>query len=420
MLKSLPIDEKIIKEIAKKYPTPFYLYDEKGIRENARRLLSAFDWSDGFIEFFAVKANPNPYIVKILQSEGLGVDCSSHPELHIAKELGYPGDHIMFTSNNTPAEEYKFASELGAIINLDDISHLPYLEKYAGLPKFISFRYNPGELKTGNFIIGKPLEAKFGFTRDQLFEGYKAAAEKGIKSFGIHTMVASNELDYSYFIETAEILFNLVAEMSKELNIKFDLINLGGGIGIPYAPEEKELDFKAFSEGIKDKYETIIKANNLDPIKLSMECGRFLTGPNGIIVSKVRHLKSTYKNFVGLDASTTNLIRPAMYGSYHHLTVLDKEIDENLIKYDVTGSLCEDSDKFGIDRYLPEVEVGDLVVIHDTGAHGYAMGYNYNGKLKSSELLLRENGDVEMIRRAETMDDYFRTVDFNGLKSFNV
>jgi diaminopimelate decarboxylase len=418
--KILPFTKRQIEEIIKIYPTPFHIYDEKAIRENARAFKNAFSWNEGFKEFFAVKATPNPYLLKILHKEGYGADCSSLAELIMAQKTGITGEEIMFTSNDTPAVEFLKAKELQAIINLDDISHINYLEKSARLPLLICFRYNPGPLKKGNLIIGHPEEAKYGFTRNQLVEGYKICRDKGIKRFGIHTMVASNELDAGYFVETAEILFQLIVELTRELNIHFEFVNLGGGVGIPYHPEQKRIDLPAMSRGIKEKYENIIDANDLGPIRIYMECGRYITGPYGYLIAKVLHIKNTYKKFAGLDACMANLMRPALYGAYHHITVLGKENESPDITYDVTGSLCENNDKFAIDRHLPELERGDIIVIHDAGAHGYAMGFNYNGKLRSAELLLRENGEVKLIRRPETVDDYFATLDFNGLTSFPV
>jgi diaminopimelate decarboxylase len=418
--KLLPFTKNKIEEIIKKYPTPFHIYDEKAIRENARNFKNVFAWNEGFKEFYAVKAAPNPYLMKILHNEGFGVDCSSFAELIMAQKTGITGEEIMFSSNDTPAPEFLLAKQLQAIINLDDISHISYLEQYAGLPSLICFRYNPGPLKKGNVIIGHPEEAKYGFTREQLFEGYKICKEKGIKRFGIHTMVASNELDANYFVETAEILFQLIAEISQNLKINFEFVNIGGGVGIPYRPEQNSIDLEAMSSGIKKKYEQIIIANGLAPIKLFTECGRYITGPYGYLVSRVLHIKNTYKKFAGLDACMANLMRPALYGAYHHITVMGKETQPHDFVYDVTGSLCENNDKFAIDRALPKMESGDIVVIHDAGAHGYAMGFNYNGKLRSAELLLRENGTVEQIRRAETVDDYLATLDFKGLSTFTV
>jgi diaminopimelate decarboxylase len=418
--KTVPFSQEKLHAIIKSYPTPFHLYDEKKMRENARALIRAFSWNEGFREYFAVKAAPNPFLMKILAGEGFGADCSSLPELLIAEKTGVTGENIMFTSNDTPAEEFIEAERLGAIINLDDLSHIPFLEKCAGLPDIICCRYNPGPLKKGNMIIGHPEEAKYGFTREQLFEGYRMLRDKGIRRFGIHTMVASNELDPQYFIETAEILFDLIAELSRDLGIHFEFANIGGGLGIPYRPEQKPLDLRTISDGIRERYMAIIEKNRLGPLKLFMECGRYITGPYGYLVAQVLHLKNTYKNFAGLDACMAHLMRPALYGAYHHITVMGKENGPADAVYDVTGSLCENNDKFAIDRRLPVLTVGDIVVIHDAGAHGHAMGFNYNGKLRSAELLLRENGEVEMIRRAETVEDYFATLDWRKMKDFRI
>ena len=414
--KKLPFSKEQIEKIIEKYPTPFHIYDEKAIRENAKRFYKAFSWvPGGFKNYFAVKALPNPYIMKILKEEGMGADCSSFPELILSEKVGIKGENIMLTSNDTPANEYEKAMQLGAIINLDDITHIPFLEKATGLPPLICFRYNPGPLKEGNKIIGNPEEAKYGFTREQLFEGYKILKEKGIKSFGLHTMVASNELNPDYFIETAEILFDLVAEISEKTGIGFEFVNLGGGIGIPYKPEQKAVDLEYVSEGIKKAYDKKIKAKSLDPIRILMECGRMVTGPYGYLVSKAIHKKETYKNYIGLDACMANLMRPALYGAYHHITNMSNPDEKKDRIYDVTGSLCENNDKFAINREMAETKPGDIIVIHDTGAHGYAMGFNYNGKLRSAELLLKPDGSVEKIRRAETADDYFATLDFSKL-----
>jgi diaminopimelate decarboxylase len=416
--KLLPFTKKQIEEIIKKYPTPFHIYDEKAIRENAREFKNSFSWNEGFKEFFAVKAAPNPYLLKILHKEGFGADCSSLAELIIAEKTGIVGAEIMFSSNDTPAAEFVKARELKATINLDDITHIPYLEQCAGLPELICFRYNPGPLKKGNIIIGHPEEAKYGLTRDQLFSAYKICKEKGIKRFGIHIMVASNELDAGYFVETAEILFKLIAEISQQLKIRIEFANLSGGVGIPYHPEQNRIDLQAMSHGIKEQYKQHIAANGLAPLKIYTESGRYITGPYGYLVTKVLHIKNTYKKFAGLDACMANLMRPALYGAYHHITVLGKEKKPPDVIYDVTGSLCENNDKFAIDRFLPELERGDIIAIHDAGAHGFAMGFNYNGKLRSAELLLRENGEVIQIRRPETVDDYLATLDFTGLDSF--
>ena len=416
--KKLPFTKEHIMEIIKKHPTPFHIYGEKGILDNVKRLKQAFSDIEGFKEFFAVKANPNPFILKILKEKGFGTDCSSLPELMLSEKVGITGENIMFSSNDTPAEEFIKAKQLGAIINLDDISHINFLEKTAGMPELISFRFNPGKARKGNAIIGKPEEAKYGFTREQLLEGYRVCKEKGVRRFGLHTMVISNELNQQYFIKTAEMLFDLVIEISQKLGIKFEFVNLGGGIGIPQKPEEEPVSYKVIAEGIKKSYEQKIIKNNLDPLRIFMECGRVITGPYGWLITKVRHLKHTYKDYVGCDANMANFMRPAIYGAYHHITVLGKENKPKDRKYDVTGSLCENNDKFAIDRMLPEIGRGDILAIHDTGAHGHAMGFNYNGKLRSAELLLRENGEVVEIRRAETVGDYFKTLDFAKLKKF--
>lgn len=416
--KKVPFSKEELEKIAEKFPTPFHIYDEKAIRENARNFRDAFSWNEGFKEYYAIKAAPNPYLMKILREEGFGIDCSSIAELELARRVGMSGNEIMLTSNDTPAEEFQLAKELGAIINLDDISHIDYLEKNVGLTDTICMRYNPGDLKKGNLIIGHPEEAKYGFTHEQIIEGYRILKQKGITRFGIHTMVASNELDPDYFVETAEILFNLIAEVYKKEGVKIDFANLGGGIGIPYKPEQKAVDMQYVSRGIQKMYKQIIEGNGLAPLKLFFESGRAITGPYGYLVSKVRHIKNTYKRFAGLDASMVNLMRPAMYNAYHHITVPGKENEPHDQKYDVTGSLCENNDKFAIDRMLPVLKPDDFIVIHDAGAHGHAMGFNYNGKLKSSELLLRENGEVVQIRRPETIEDYFATLDFEGLPEF--
>lgn len=416
--KKLPFSKEQLETIIEKFPTPFHIYDEKAIRENARRFIKAFSWNEGFKEYYAIKAAPNPYLMKILKEEGFGIDCSSVAELELAKRVGMSGDEIMLTSNDTPAYEFQMAKEMGAIINLDDISHIDFVEKHVGLPEKICMRYNPGDLKAGNLIIGHPEEAKYGFTHKQVLEGYQKLKEKGVKHFGIHTMVASNELDNDYFIETAELLFKLVLEVHQKTGIEIEFANLGGGVGIPYRPGEKAVDLEYVSAGVKKVYDEIIIGNGLKPLKLFFELGRAITGPYGYLVTKVRHIKETYKSFAGLDACMVNLMRPALYGAYHHISVPGKENEKAEYKYDVTGSLCENNDKFAIDRMLPKLESDDIVVIHDTGAHGHSMGFNYNGKLKSAELLLRENGEIAQIRRAETVEDYFATLDFDGLKDF--
>lgn len=413
--KHVPFTKDQIESIVATHPTPFHIYDEKAIRENARKLKELFSWAPGFREYFAVKATPNPYILKILKEEGFGTDCSSLPELILSEKIGLPGQHIMFTSNDTPYQEYQKAKELGAIINLDDISHIPYLEKHVGLPELLCFRYNPGPLRQGNAIIGKPEEAKYGFTKEQLIQGYRTVKDKGVKHFGLHTMIASNELDPYYFVDTAKMLFELVVEIKKTLDIRIEFINIGGGIGIPNKPDQKAVDLSIISDGIRKAYESMIRPAGLHPLNLYMEMGRMITGPYGYLVTRVRHIKDTYKKYVGLDASMANLMRPAIYGAYHHITVMGKQDQNHNQLYDVTGSLCENNDKFAIDRKLPPVEVGDILVIHDSGAHGHAMGFNYNGKLRSAELLLKPDGKVEQIRRAETVEDYFQTLDFSRL-----
>ncbi|MBI2039803.1 diaminopimelate decarboxylase [Candidatus Microgenomates bacterium] len=415
MKKSLPFTKKQIEEIIKIYPTPFHIYDEKAIRENARKFYQAFSWIDGFKNYFAVKANPNPHILKILKKESMGTDCSSLPELILAEKVGLKGEEIMFTSNETPAKEYQYAKKLGAIINLDDISHIEFLESATGLPKLICCRYNPGPTREGNRFIGNPAEAKYGMTKEQLFKAYKILKEKGAKRFGLHTMVVSNELNPEQIIETAKMLFELVIEISQEVEIKLEFVNLGGGIGIPYKLEQEPMNLSYVSQKIKKLYEEMIVKNALDPLGIVFECGRMVTGPYGYLVTTVLHQKHIYKDYVGVDACMANLMRPALYGAYHYQTVLGKENYPQNHIYDVVGSLCENNDKFAIDRKLPKIEIGDIIVIHDTGAHGYAMGFNYNGKLRSAELLLKADGSLGQIRRAETVDDYFATLDFSGL-----
>lgn len=415
--KKIPLTQEQLAKIITQYPTPFHIYDEKGIRENARNLKAAFDWvPGGFKNYFAVKALPNPYILNILKEEGMGADCSSLPEVILSEKAGLTGEEIIFTSNDTPATEFIEAKKAGAILNLDDFSHIDFIEKTAGgLPELICFRYNPGSLKEGNTIIGNPQDAKYGFTRQQLIDGYKKAQKLGVKRFGLHTMVASNELNYQYFIETARILFELVVEIKKTTGITIEFVNLGGGIGIPYKEEQKIVDLTALSQGVREQYEKLIIPAGLDGLKIVMECGRMVTGPFGYLISTVLHRKETYKTFVGLDACMANLMRPALYGAYHHITVVGKENSTTKEVCDITGSLCENNDKFAIDREVSKLEIGDTIVIHDTGAHGHAMGFNYNGKLRSAELLLKEDGSVQQIRRAETIADYFATLDFTDL-----
>ena len=421
-MRKLPFDKAKLEEIAAKWPTPFHVYDAKAIRENARRLKKAFAWNKGFREYFAVKAAPNPYLMKLLKEFDFGSDCSSMAELVLSEKVGNVGEAIMFTSNDTPAEEFRKAWELGAIINLDDITHWDWLLESTGVSASADFenrvmccRYNPGPLKGGNAIIGKPEEAKYGFTREQLFECYAKMKEAGVKRFGLHTMVASNELDPEYIIDTAKLLFSLVAEITEKTGVEFEFVNIGGGIGIPYRPDQEAMSLERVGEGIEKGYNEIIVAKGLKPLKLYMECGRCITGPYGYLVSRVRHIKNTYRLYAGLDACMSNLMRPALYGAYHEIIVPGKENSGETSIYDVTGSLCENNDKFAIQRLLPVMERGDLVVICDAGAHGHAMGFQYNGKLRSAELLLEDDGSVTEIRRAETLDDYFATLDFSRL-----
>ena len=411
MEKKIPLSEAQLREVIKQFPTPFHIYDEAAIRQNVRNLIAAFAWAPAFKEYFAVKATPNPTLLKVLKEEGVGADCSSLAELILAERSGIVGEEIMFSSNDTPAEDFKKARQLGAIINLDDISHIDFLEKQAGIPEVISFRYNPGPLMaSGNTIIGFPEDAKYGLTRQQIHSAYRIMRDKGVKRFGIHTMVISNELNSDSFVGTANMMFDLIIELSKELGISFEFVNLGGGIGIPYKPEQQPVDLDRVGQGIKQAYEAKIVANGLQPLRIAMECGRMITGPYGYLVSTVLHKKAIYKNYVGLDACMANLMRPALYGSYHHITVVGKEHLPCDHVYDETGSLCENNDKFAIDRALPAIDIGDILVIHDAGAHGFAMGFNYNGKLRSAELLLKPDGKVELIRRAETIDDYLATL----------
>ena len=416
MIKALPFTKEQIKKIIKNYPTPFHIYDEKAIRENAGYITKSFSWMPGFKNYFAVKALPNPYILKILKQEGFGADCSSLSELILAEKAGITGENIMFTSNDTPAKEFVKAKQLGAVINLDDISHIETLEKAAGIPDLVCFRYNPGPIRqtSKENFIGNPEDAKYGLTKKQLFEAYKIVKEKGAKRFGLHTMVVSNELDPKNLILTAEMLLDLVVEIKNKLDINIEFINLGGGYGTPYKPEDKAVDLEYVSVEIKKLYSELIEKNDLK-LNIVMECGRMVTGPYGWLITTVIHEKHIYKDYIGTDASMANLMRPALYGAYHHITVLGKEAEKPSVKYDVTGSLCENNDKFAVDRMLPKIEVGDILAIHNTGAHGHAMGFNYNGKLRSAEILLKPDGKVEQIRRAETVEDYFATLDFSKL-----
>lgn len=401
-----------LKEIVKEYPTPFHLYDEKGIRENAKALKEAFAWNKGFREYFAVKATPNPFILKILQEYGFGCDCSSKTELMLADACGFRGHDIMFSSNATPREEYQLAAKLGAIINLDDITHIEYLEKAAGIPKTICCRYNPGGTFTiSTDIMDNPGEAKYGFTTEQLFEGFRILKEKGVENFGIHAFLASNTVTNEYYPALAKVLFQTAVDLKRETGANITFINLSGGIGIPYRPDQEPNDIRLIGEKVREVYEEIMVPAGMGDVALYTELGRYMLGPYGCLVTTAIHEKHTHKDYIGCDACAVNLMRPAMYGAYHHITVMGKEGKPCDHKYDVTGSLCENNDKFAVDRMLPEIEVGDLLVIHDTGAHGYSMGYNYNGKLKSAEILLKEDGSTALIRRAETPQDYFVTFD---------
>ena len=409
-------------ELAKKFPTPFYIYDEKAIRENVKYFYKAFSIFPSFTEYFAVKALPNPYILKVLESEGCGGDCSSLPELMLCEKSGITGRRIMFTSNDTPAQEFVYAQKLGAIINLDDITHIGFLKNALGgkLPDTICFRYNPGPLKEGgNSIIGKPEEAKYGLTKEQMIHAYKICKAEGVKHFGIHTMVASNELNPDFFVDTARIVFELILEVQKECGVNIEFADLGGGVGIPYRPGQKKVDLDYVAKGIKVLYDKMIVPAGLDPLKLCFECGRPITGPYGWLVTKAIHEKYIYRNYIGVDASMADLMRPGMYGAYHEVSVIGKENAPKDYVYDVSGSLCENCDKFAVQRNLPKIEMGDLLIIHDAGAHGRAMGFNYNGKLRAGELLLRSDGTVKEIRRRETIEDYFATLDFEGLKNFS-
>ncbi|MBQ8877230.1 MAG: diaminopimelate decarboxylase [Lachnospiraceae bacterium] len=407
------VTKEKIEEIVKSYPTPFHIYDEKGIRENAKAVKDAFAWNPGFKEYFAVKANPNPRLIQILNEYGCGCDCSSKTELMLSKAMGITGSNIMFSSNDTPAEEYAYAAELGAIINLDDITHIEFVENILGkLPETMSCRFNPGGVfKMSNGIMDNPGDSKYGFTTEQMFEGYRIMKEKGVKNFGIHSFLASNTVTNEYYPMLAKQLFELAVKLKEETGAHIRFINLSGGVGIPYLPEQTPNDIKAIGEGVRKAYEEILVPAGMGDVSIFTEMGRFMMGPYGQLVTKAIHEKHTHKEYIGVDACAVNLMRPAMYGAYHHITVLGKENEPCEFKYDVTGSLCENNDKFAIDRMLPKIEKGDYLVIHDTGAHGFAMGYNYNGKLKSAELLLKEDGSVELIRRAEKPSDYFATLD---------
>ena len=402
------------KEIAADIPTPFHLYDEKGIRENARRVNAAFSWNKGFKEYFAVKATPNPYLLKILQEEGCGVDCSSYTELLMSEACGFKGSDIMFSSNDTPAQDMKKAYDLGAYINLDDLTHVEFLEKVAGVPKTVCCRFNPGGVfELGNGIMDNPGDAKYGMSEDQMAEAYTRLMAAGAEQFGIHSFLASNTVTDDYYPKLAGILFELAVRLHKRTGAKIKFINLSGGVGIAYRPDQRSNDIAAIGEGVRKKFEEILVPAGMGDVAIFTEMGRFMLAPYGALVTTVLHQKHIYKEYIGVDACAANLMRPAMYGSYHHITVLGKEDTPCDHKYDVTGGLCENNDKFAIDRMLPKIDIGDIVYIHDTGAHGFSMGYNYNGKLRSAEVLLKEDGSHQLIRRAETPEDYFATFDFS-------
>ena len=407
------VTKEQVEEIVKTYPTPFHIYDEKGIRENAQKLKQAFSWNKGYKEFFAVKATPNPFLIDILRDYGCGCDCSSLTELMLSEAMGVKGEDIMFSSNDTPAEEFAYAAKLGATINLDDITHIEFLEEIMGkLPETMSCRYNPGGVfKISNGIMDNPGDAKYGFTTEQMFEGFRILKEKGVKHFGIHAFLASNTVTNEYYPVLAKEMFELAVRLKEETGADIRFINLSGGIGVPYLPDQEGNDILAIGDGVRKMYEEVLVPAGMGDVAIYTELGRFMMAPYGHLVTQAIHEKHTHKEYIGCDACAVNLMRPAMYGAYHHITVLGKEGQACDHMYDVTGSLCENNDKFAIDRMLPKVDMGDYLVIHDTGAHGFAMGYNYNGKLKSSELLLKENGDVQLIRRAETPKDYFATFD---------
>ena len=407
------VTKEQLNQIIQQYPTPFHLYNERGIRENARKVKQAFSWNPGFKEYFAVKATPNPYLLQLLHEEGCGCDCSSYTELMLAEACGITGSEIMFSSNATPAQDFAYARELEAIINLDDITHIEFLEKHGGIPETISCRYNPGGIfQMSNGIMDNPGDAKYGFTTEQMFEGFRMLKKKGARKFGIHAFLASNTVSNEYYPNLAKALFQLAVKLQAETGAEIHFINLSGGVGIPYRPEQEPNDILAIGEGVRKVYEEVLVPAGMGGVAVYTEMGRFMTGPYGCLVTQAVHEKHTYKEYIGCDACAADLMRPAIYDAYHHITVMGKEDKPCDHKYDITGSLCENNDKFAKDRMLPEIERGDLLVIHDAGAHGHAMGYNYNGKLRSAELLLKEDGSVQMIRRAETPKDLFATLDF--------
>ena len=409
-------DKSKAEEMATQYGTPYYVYDEKGIRQCIRNLYKAFSWNKGFKEYYAVKACPNPLLIKCMIEEGCGVDCSSYTELMIADALDLKGEDIMFSSNVTPAQDFEYARKLDAIINLDDITHIDFLEQLGGIPETVCLRYNPGgDFKIGNAIMGNPGDAKYGMTREQLKKAVEILLEKGVKHFGLHTFLASSMLENDYYVTIADILFNAVVTLNRETGAHFSFVNLSGGIGIPYRPDEKEADIMRVGKSVEEAYNRVISGSANGDISIKTELGRYITGPYGMLVARAIHKKDIYKNYIGLDACAANLSRPAMYGAYHHITVLGKENEPCDHTYDITGGLCENNDKFAIDRKLPEIEIGDLIAMHDAGAHSYAMGYHYNGKLLCCEILLKEDGCTQLIRRAETPKDYFATFDFDSI-----
>ncbi len=414
-MKTLPFDEQQIRAIIRDYPTPFHIYDAKAIVDNAKRLQAAFAWNTGYREYFAVKAEPNPVIMQLLYEQGCGMDCSSYTELMLCEALGITDNSIMFSSNDTPASEFEYARKLNAIVNLDDITHIDFLREHGGIPETICCRFNPGgEFRLGNMIMGNPGDAKYGFTKQQLIDGFKRLKELGAKKFGLHAFLASNTTDNGYYPMLAKVLFETAVELKEKTGAEIMFINLSGGIGIPYLPDAEPADIERIGRDVQQVYNEIIVPAGMQ-VSLFTELGRYMTGPYGYLVTTALHRKDTYKHYIGLDACAVNLMRPAMYGAYHHITVMGKENAPCDHVYDVTGSLCENNDKFAVDRPLPKIDVGDIVVIHDTGAHGFAMGYNYNGKLRSAEILLNSDGSTQLIRRAETPADYFATLDFLNL-----
>ncbi len=420
MKKPLPFTRADIERIIQDYPTPLHVYTQREMVKNAVDLCAAFAWNRGFKEYFAVKAAPNPFLMKILRSCQLGMDASSLAELELSQLVGARGEEIMFTSNNTPESEYRRARELGAIINLDDLTHIDYIHASVGMPELISFRLNPGDALGGSEIIGHPIEAKFGLTREQLVKAYRAARECGAKRFGLHTMPISNNLDISYFPKTVKLLLEIALELHQQLGITIEFINMGGGLGIPYRPEDQPIDIAKLSRSIQDTFRQILSGTAHAEPKLFMECGRYISGPYGFLITRAIHTKDIYRRFIGVDASMANLMRPGMYDAYHHITVMGKENEPHSEVYDVVGSLCENNDKFARQRRLPRIHPGDILVIHDTGAHGHSMGFNYNGKLRSAEVLIRSDGSVMQVRRAETIDDLFATLELDRVEGFVV